>query len=85
MSQCLLVHEPRGLQWTELPSWSSEVWSLGCIPFELAMLRNPFAEEGMNVYQLFCKISSGAIPPVSDMHSGPAARPCPAHAAAGPL
>lgn len=39
-------------------SWKSDVWSLGCILYELAMLRSPFKCEGLNLYSLFQKISS---------------------------
>lgn len=38
--------------------WKSDVWSLGCIVYELAMLRNPFKEEGLNLCSLFQKISN---------------------------
>ena len=49
--------------------WSSDVWSLGCILFELAMLRSPFKEDGLNIYGLFQKITAGVYPPVSDVYS----------------
>lgn len=39
-------------------SWKSDIWSLGCIMYELAMLRSPFKCEGLNLYSLFQKISS---------------------------
>ena len=32
--------------------WSSDVWSLGCLLYELAALRNPFFKEGLNYYTL---------------------------------
>jgi hypothetical protein len=38
--------------------------------YELAMLRSPFKEEGLNLYGLFQKITSGSgYPPVSDVYS----------------
>ncbi|CAM9619833.1 unnamed protein product, partial [Scytosiphon promiscuus] len=50
-------------------SWSSDVWSLGCVLYELAMLRSPFKSEGLNLYSLFQKISSGKYPPLLGYYS----------------
>ena len=45
------------------------MWSLGCILYELAALRSPFKEEGLNLYGLFQKISKGVYPPVPKAYS----------------
>ncbi|CAM9657275.1 unnamed protein product, partial [Pylaiella littoralis] len=50
-------------------SWKSDVWSLGCVLYELAMLRSPFKCEGLNLYSLFQKISNGDYPPLLDYYS----------------
>ncbi|GBG24470.1 Protein kinase, putative [Hondaea fermentalgiana] len=42
--------------------WKSDVWSLGCILYELAALRSPFKEEGIALPELFRKISNGSYP-----------------------
>ncbi|KAG7393932.1 Serine/threonine-protein kinase Nek7 [Phytophthora pseudosyringae] len=51
--------------------WKSDVWSIGCILYELAMLRSPFKSEGLNLVGLFQKINKGyyeAIPEVYSDH-----------------
>lgn len=46
--------------------WKSDVWSLGCVLYELAMLHSPFKEEGLSLYGLFQKITKGEYPPISE-------------------
>ena len=50
-------------------NWKSDVWSIGCILYELAMLQSPFKEQGLNLYELFKKIHRGLYPPVSSVYS----------------
>lgn len=52
--------------------WKSDVWSLGCIAYELCMLRSPFRasdKENLNLYELFQRITKGQFPPLSDKYS----------------
>jgi len=47
----------------------SDVWSLGCLLYELAMLKSPFKEQGLSLFQLFKKIQTGKYPPISNVYS----------------
>lgn len=50
--------------------WKSDVWSLGCLLYELACLRSPFETEGANLYEVFQKINAGDYTPLpQDRHS----------------
>ncbi|RLN57703.1 hypothetical protein BBJ29_000432 [Phytophthora kernoviae] len=49
--------------------WKSDVWSMGCILYELAMLRSPFKSEGLNLVGLFQKINKGDYQDIPDVYS----------------
>jgi len=52
--------------------WKSDVWSLGCIAYEICMLRSPFREgekENLSLYDLFQRITKGQIPPIAEKYS----------------
>jgi len=49
--------------------WKSDVWSLGCVLYELAVLKSPFKAEGLNLYSLFQKISKGEYAPPPEHYS----------------
>ena len=49
--------------------FKSDVWSLGCILYELSSLKSPFKEEGLNLYGLFQKINKGTYPPIPQPYS----------------
>ena len=48
---------------------AADVWSLGCVLYELAMLTSPFKEEGGTLYGLMLRITGGVVPPVTGPYS----------------
>lgn len=48
------------------------MWSMGCIAYELCMLRSPFRQddkENLSLYDLFQRITKGQFPPLSEKYS----------------
>lgn len=55
-------------------SWSSDVWAMGCILFEMAALRVPF--DAANLKALVAKITRGPTPALPSRYSPELARLC---------
>merc|ERR1719486_363462 len=55
-------------------SWSSDVWAMGCILYEMAALRVPF--DAPNIRALVSKITRGSMPVVPSRYSAELQRLC---------
>lgn len=50
--------------------YSSDVWSAGCLLYEMAALHSPFANDARNLFSLLKKIVSSEFPPIpSNLYS----------------
>merc|ERR1712054_233351 len=47
--------------------FKSDIWSLGCLLYELASLRSPFYSDGLNFYMLGKRIMKGEFEALSDV------------------
>ncbi|KAF6254591.1 NimA-related protein kinase 6 [Scenedesmus sp. NREL 46B-D3] len=54
--------------------FKSDMWSMGCLLYELAMLKSPFEMEGANLYDVFQKIGRGDFQPLPADRFSPAMR-----------
>lgn len=55
-------------------SWSSDVWAMGCILYEMAALRVPF--DAPNIHALVIKITRGPMPVIPSRYSADMQRLC---------
>lgn len=51
--------------------WKNDVWSMGCIAYELCTLRSPFKDktEKLSLYDLFNRINAGEYDQIHDKYS----------------
>jgi NIMA (never in mitosis gene a)-related kinase len=49
--------------------FASDVWSMGCVLYELAVLRSPFEKAGLSIFELFQNIMRGDYPAMTELYS----------------
>lgn len=64
-----LYMSPEVIKGVDGYDFKSDIWSLGCLLYELAVLKSPFKSEGINLYSLLHKISNGEYQPIPDHYS----------------
>jgi len=52
-------------------SYPADIWSLGCVIYELCNLASPFWEKNVNLYALRMRICKGVYAPVDEIYGGP--------------
>ena len=60
---------PEMIKGEEKYSYPTDIWSLGCILFEMCSLKKAYVVDDGNTMQLLKKIVDGPVPPIPDHYS----------------